>query len=129
MAWATAADVAALLGPNTGWDSDETLQTMVVDAANAYAFRRRAEAGYLDDPDVSPGPDVTLGTALYAVSLFRERATTDGFASFDDLGGFTPGGGSFPRIKQLLGVGRPMTDGASAADVNPLRTRRWGMVR
>lgn len=109
--WITAADVQALLGPTIPFTADPA-SAMVVAAANDWAFDKRAEAGYDDDADVTPGAKVTMGTALYAVTLWRERASTDGFQSFDDLSGFAPTGGSWAQIRRLLGVGRAQVDAA-----------------
>ena len=110
MSWITADDVARLLGPSSSWEADLELQQWIVDASNAWAFRKRREAGYVDDPVNAPGPDIEFGTALYAVALFRERASTDGYASFEDLGSFQPTGGSMGQIRKLLGIGRAQTD-------------------
>jgi hypothetical protein len=105
MTWATAADVENALGSTP---VDSTYLAMCVDAANAWAFRRRATAGYHDDPAVAPDPAVALGTTLYAQALYRERGAVDGYASFEDLAaGFVPTGTS-TQINRLLGIGKPV---------------------
>jgi len=66
----------------------------------------RQQAGYHDAPGTSPSADVTLGTTLYAASLYRERGSVDSFASFSDMAINQPTGLTMGRIKQLLGVRR-----------------------
>jgi len=83
-----------------------TLLTQCAAAANAFAYRRRVEAGYLQDSlTTSPGGDITLGTTLYAASLYRERGSIDSFQSFDAMSTTNPAM-SLGRIHQLLGVNR-----------------------
>ena len=81
-----------------------------VAAANAFAYRRRSQAGYLDSTTTSPGPDVTLGVITYAVALYRERGAVDSYASFEDFatGAFPPS--TFGQVLRLLGVPRPAVD-------------------
>lgn len=133
VAWTTPAAVQAALGPSVTFDTDPFADA-VVDAANDWCFRKRAEAGYTDVPDddaPAPSSDVAMGATLYAVSLWRERGSTDGFQSFEDLAGFTPIGGTSGRVRQLLGVGRGQVDAPpTAAQLNLLRAgrrvgRRW----
>lgn len=109
----TPANVVAALGPTAGAATDPYL-TACVDAANAVATRKRAEAGY-DDGDAPPAAgwpgDVVMGATLYAVALWRERASADGFQSFDDFAaGAVLTGGAWPQIKRLLGIPRARVD-------------------
>lgn len=109
--WTDPAAVQAALGPSVAFTGDP-LADVVCDASNDWCFRRRLEAGYTDDAaDGSPAPsaDVGFGATLYAVALWRERQSTDSFASFGDLGPVTMTG-SLPRVRQLLGVGRARVD-------------------
>jgi hypothetical protein len=47
--------------------SDDDLLTICVAAANAYAYRKRAEAGYFDGSvSTVPSQDVRLGTIMMA---------------------------------------------------------------
>ena len=104
--WITSDDVTEFLGISVATANDTAYIATCVSAANVFAYRRRAEAGYHDNADASPNGAVTLGTTLYAASLYRERGSVDSFASFDQMGGATPFG-SFGRILQLLGINRP----------------------
>jgi hypothetical protein len=107
--WITKADVEDWLGFTvTVPSSDDDLLTICVAAANAYAYRKRAEAGYFDSsPSTVPSQDVRLGTIMYAGALYRERGSIDQFASFDPLATGTVTGGSMGQIMRLLGVNRP----------------------
>ena len=99
------------------------------DAANAVCWRKRAEAGYVDVDPVPPAvwaADLTMGATLYAVALWRERASTDGYQSFDDLAGGTLTGGAWPQIKRLLGIPRGMVDAPLSAV--EARTRRRDLL-
>jgi hypothetical protein len=105
--WITNNDVTQWLGISVATANDTAFITKCVAAANAFAYRRRIESGYLtDELTVSPGGDVTLGTIMYAALLYRERGSADSFASFDSMGTF-PVPSALGRILQLLGVGRP----------------------
>ncbi len=105
--WITNNDVTQWLGISVATANDTAFVTKCVAAANAFAYRRRIESGYLtDELTVSPGGDVTLGTIMYAALLYRERGSADSFASFDSMGTF-PVPSALGRILQLLGVGRP----------------------
>lgn len=112
--WATVAQVADFVreAPATAADNRELVAA--TEAANAWCYRRRATAGYLDasggpeDPTVSPGPDVTRAVVIFAGTSYRAGGAADGFASFAELsaGGFVPSG-TLGQVKQLLGVNRP----------------------
>lgn len=76
-------------------------------AANAFAYRRRVEAGYLQDSlTTSPGGDVTLATLMIGAAYYRQRSSYNTLASFDGMGA-PPATGVTPMIMQLLGVNRP----------------------
>lgn len=104
--WITSDDVTEWLGISAATANDTAFIATCVSAANVFAYRRRVEAGYHDDADTSPDGAVTLGTTMYAATLYRERGSADSFASFDQFGGGVPFG-SLGRILQLLGVNRP----------------------
>jgi len=78
-----------------------------VEAAEDWAYRKRAEAGYNPHPGYAGGADVRLGTGLYAMSLYRERGAAEGFASYETMGIVPQVSGGLGRIMQLLGCGRP----------------------
>jgi hypothetical protein len=76
-------------------------------AANAFAYRRRVEAGYLQDSlTTSPGGDVTLGTIMIGAAYFRQQGSYTALASFDGMG-VPPANGITPMVLQLLGINRP----------------------
>jgi hypothetical protein len=127
--WTSPALIAAYLG-DTVDPADAYLATCAA-AADAFARRRRAAAGYADDPDPAssaPTPDVELGTTMYGGVLFRERGSADSFASFDETTGFTTTG-AWPRVKQLLGIGRATVDHVDDLHVMPVRWARLPGVR
>jgi hypothetical protein len=95
----------AWLGIASATSNDTAFITSCVSAANAYAYRRRREAGYFDSLTTVPGGDVKLGTVMFAGSLYRERGSVDSFASFDQMGTPVPFG-SNGQINRLLGVNR-----------------------
>ncbi len=103
--WITNQMVVDWLGIASATANDTTFITRCVAAANAYAYRRRREAGYYDSLSTVPGGDVELGTTMYAASLYRERGSVDSFASFEDMGQPVPFG-SHGQINRLLGVNR-----------------------
>ena len=104
--WITSDDVTEWLGISAATANDTAFIARCVQAANTYCYRARHEAGYHDDADAVPDASVSLGTVMYAATLYRERGSVDSFASFDQMGGAVPFG-TMSRIKQLLGVGRP----------------------
>jgi hypothetical protein len=104
--WITAGQIEDWLGIGTATAADTTFLTQCASAANAFAFRRREESGYIDIPSTSPSGDVTLGTIQYGGMLYRQRGSIDSFASFGDGGAVTVTGLS-GVIKQLLGIDRP----------------------
>ena len=103
--WIIAADVLAWLGISVATANDTTFVGACTDAANAFAFRRRKEAGYFDSLTTVPSADVKLGTIMYAGALYRERGSVDSFASFADMT-ITAPTGSMGQINRLLGVNR-----------------------
>lgn len=107
--WVNVADVEDWLGFTvTNPSSDYDLLVIAVAAANAWAYRKRAEAGYFDASlSTVPSQDVRLGTIMFAGALYRERGSIDQYASFDPLATGAPTGGSMGQIMRLLGVGRP----------------------
>lgn len=106
--WIVQADLEDYLGFTfTNPSAELDVATMAVGAANAFAYRRRQEAGYWDSPSSVPGLDVKLGTVQYAAILFRERGSTEAFASFDPLATGGPVTGNYGQILRLLGVGKP----------------------
>jgi hypothetical protein len=103
--WIVAADVLAWLGISVATANDTAFVGSCTDAANAFAFRRRKEAGYFDSLTTVPGADVKLATTMVAGSLYRERGSVDSFSSFESMN--IPGTvGSMGQINRLLGVNR-----------------------
>lgn len=106
--WIVEADVVAALGFTPTGAPDAAYLTQCTDAANDWAFRRRAAAGYVDDEATVPGPAVRLGTVQYAVARYRARGAAEGFASYEDYASAAGTGSGFSEIKQLLGIPRPV---------------------
>ena len=104
--WITAGNIEDWIGIGTASALDAAFLTQCAAAANAFAYRRREEAGYKDALGTSPSGDVTLGTIQYGGMLYRQRGSIDSFASFGDGGAVTVTGLS-GVIKQLLGIDRP----------------------
>lgn len=103
--WITNQKVVDWLGIASATANDVAFITSCVSAANAYAYRRRREAGYFDSLTTVPGGDVELGTVMYAATLYRERGSVDSFASFEQMGTPVPFG-SHGQINRLLGINR-----------------------
>jgi hypothetical protein len=103
--WVNTSSVIAWLGIESATANDTAFITSATAAANAFAYRRRREAGYFDSLSTSPGGDVSLGTTMYAAVLYRERGSVDSFASFEGMGGPMPIG-STGQINRLLGINR-----------------------
>lgn len=127
MAWTSAALIREALGPSVPVADADHLDACAA-AANDLAYRKRAAAGYHDDPIIAPDAAVTMGTTLYGVSLWRQRASSDGYPSFEDLSGFQPVGGSWGEIKRLLGIGRGAVDSPAVPYVDA-RARRARAIR
>jgi len=107
--WATVTDVATFLREPQTAAADDADMAAATAAANSWAYRRRAAAGYVDDPATPPGPDVVRGVVMYAAARYREGGATDGFASFAEFPpGYLPGGGTLGEVYRLLGVNRPV---------------------
>jgi hypothetical protein len=104
--WATAAQIEDWLGIGTATAADTAFLAQCASACNSFAFRRRQESGYIDNPSSSPSGDVTLGTIMLGGAYYRNRGSIDQFASFGDGGAVTVTGLS-GMIKQLLGIDRP----------------------
>ena len=103
--WATAQNVLDWLGIATASANDTTFVTTCTAAANAWAFRKRVEAGYHDALATSPTSAALLGTTMYAGSLYRQRGSVDSFASFESMGSSAPTA-SMGEIMRLLGINR-----------------------
>lgn len=116
MAWTTADAVADALG-TVPTDVDH-LDACVL-AANAWAFKRRFAAGYVDDVNVAPDAAVAMGTTMYAVALYKERGTVDGYASFEAFAAAAVPPSTFGQVQRLLAVPRPAVD---KAPVSPAAT-------
>ena len=106
--WISVGDVEDWLGFTvTNPSSDYDLLVLATGAANAWAYRKRQEAGYFDSLTTAPGSDAKLGTIMYAGMTYRERGSIDQYASFDAMATATPTGGGMGSIMRLLGVNRP----------------------
>jgi hypothetical protein len=104
--WITAANIEDWLGIGTATAADTTFLTQCASAANAFCYRRRQEAGYVDSLTTVPSGDVALGCIQYGGMLYRQRGSIDSFSSFGD-GGAVSVTGLSGIIKQLLGIDRP----------------------
>lgn len=106
VSWIVAADVLAWLGIDTATANDTAFVTTCVNASNAWCYRKRREAGYIDSASTVPSADVKLGATMYAATLYRERGSVDSFASFDSMAIGASPSATLGRIMQLLGCGR-----------------------
>ena len=104
--WITATDIEDWIGIGTATAGDTTFLTICAAAANAFCYRRRVEAGYIDSLTTVPSQDVKLGTVMYGGALYRQRGSMDQFASFDGMA-TAPVVGLSGMVKQLLGIDRP----------------------
>ena len=105
--WVTSTNVDDWLGGVAATAADTAFISTCTDAANAFCFRRRQEAGYFDSLTTVPSNDVKLGVTMYAGALYRQRGSVQDFAGFDQ---FNPAGntvGLSGIVKQLLGIDRP----------------------
>lgn len=103
--WINSNMVTEFLGIAGATANDTAFITTCVNAANAWAYRKRQEAGYRDSLTTSPGGDVTLGTTMFAAAQYRRRGSIDGFQSFDVMDTTNPPM-SMGDIHKLLGVNR-----------------------
>ena len=103
--WITSSNVTEFLGIAGATANDTAFIATCVNAANAWAYRKRQEAGYRDSLTTSPGADVTLGTTMFAAAQYRRRGSIDGFQSFDVMDTTNPAM-SMGDIHKLLGVNR-----------------------
>lgn len=105
--WITAQQILDWLGIAVATAADQAFVTQCASAANAFCYRRRQEAGYLQDSLTTvPSGDVALGTIQYGGMLYRQRGSIDSFAQFD-TNAMNPVTGLSGVIKQLLGIDRP----------------------
>jgi len=107
--WITISDLEDYLGFTiANPSSDYDYATICVGAANAYAYRKRREAGYFDSSlSTVPSQDVKLGTMIYAGQTYKSRSSIDQFASYEQMTTAAPVGSSMGEIMRLLGVNRP----------------------
>lgn len=103
--WTTTSLVTEFLGIAGATANDTAFIATCTNAANAWAYRKRQEAGYRDSLTTSPGADVTLGTTMFAAAQYRRRGSIDGFQSFDVMDTTNPPM-SMGDIHKLLGVNR-----------------------
>lgn len=103
--WITSTNIEDWLGIGTASALDAAFLTQCASASNAYCYRRRQEAGYVDSLTTAPSGDVSLGTIMYGGALYRQRGSIDAFASFNEMS-TAPMTGLSPIIKQLLGIDR-----------------------
>jgi hypothetical protein len=104
--WITSQNILDWLGISVATAGDQTFTTSCAAAANAFCYRRRYEAGYVDSLTTVPSEDVKLGTIMYGAGLYKARGSVDVFASFQDMGQVQVAGMN-GQIKQLLGIDRP----------------------
>jgi hypothetical protein len=105
--WINASAISTYLDIPLTSTNAGTLLTQCAAAANSFAFRRRVEAGYLQDSlTTSPSADVTLGTIMIGAAYFRQQGSYTALASFDGMG-VPPANGITPMVLQLLGINRP----------------------
>lgn len=107
--WITLSDLEDYLGFTiANPSSDYDYATICVAAANAYAYRKRREAGYFDSSlSTVPSQDVRLGTMIYAGQTYKSRSSIDQFASYEQMATAAPVGSSMGEIMRLLGVNKP----------------------
>lgn len=106
MAWITAAEVAARLGPTT--PADDPVIASVTEAAVQHIAEQRAAAGWTDDiGGVVPTAAVREACVLYAVSLYRDRAATGEVPAYTELEAIPSSSAIYPRVKGLARFPRP----------------------
>lgn len=103
--WSDVPDLEEFLGIAGATANDTAFMTTSVNAANAWCFKRRSQAGYKDSLVTVPDAAVLSGVVLMAASLYRERGSLDSFNSFQDMTISAPVA-SMGRINSLLGIKR-----------------------
>jgi len=103
--WSDVPDLEEFLGIAGATANDTAFMTTSVNAANAWCFKRRSQAGYKDSLVTVPDAAVLSGVVLMAASLYRERGSIDSFNSFQDMTISAPVA-SMGRINSLLGIKR-----------------------
>ena len=104
--WIDDTDIEDWLGIPVATVAVQAFLEQCAAAANAFCYRRRQEAGYVDSYTTVPNGSVKLGTIQYGGMLYRQRGSIDTYASFDQQGA-SPVTGLSGVIKQLLGIDRP----------------------
>jgi hypothetical protein len=105
--WITAAQIEDYIGLELTGVDDAAFLVQCAAAANAFAYRRRVEAGYLSESlSTVPSADVSLGTIMVGAAYFRQRGSFNTIASFDGMG-IAASNGITPMVLQLLGINRP----------------------
>jgi hypothetical protein len=105
--WVTATDIEDYVGIGTASAEEAAFLTQCAAACNAFAYRRRYEAGYLQDSLTTvPSGDVKLGTIMIGAAYYRQKGAFNSIATFDGMGA-PPSTGVTPMVMQLLGINRP----------------------
>jgi hypothetical protein len=105
--WVTATDIEDYVGIGTASIEEAAFLTQCAAACNAFAYRRRYEAGYLQDSlTTAPSGDVKLGTIMIGAAYYRQKGSYSQIATFDGMGA-PPSTGVSPMVMQLLGINRP----------------------
>jgi len=105
--WVTAGEIEDYVGILTASAEEAAFLTQCAAACNAFAYRRRYEAGYLQDSlSTAPSGDVKLGTIMIGAAYYRQKGSFNTIATFDGMGA-PPSTGVTPMVMQLLGINRP----------------------
>jgi hypothetical protein len=105
--WVNATDIEDYVGIGTASMDEAAFLTQCAAACSAFAYRRRYEAGYLQDSLTTvPSADVKLGTIMIGAAYFRQKGSFNTIATFDGMGA-PPSTGVTPMVMQLLGINRP----------------------
>lgn len=98
-AWAVIADVEA----HTGATAD-TAMTEALAASLAWCNRQRPDL----NPDVVQDAAVKRAVVIYAGILWREKASPQGFATYEETGGDLDPSSAMMNVYRLLGTRRPV---------------------
>lgn len=105
--WVTAAEIEDYVGIITATAEESSFLTQCAAACSTFAYRRRYEAGYLQDSLTTvPSADVKLGTIMIGAAYYRQKGSYTSLATFDGMGA-PPSTGVSPMVMQLLGINRP----------------------